>query len=145
MLSNGDARKIDNFFSFDQILLDAPCSGSGTIHLENPKLETIFTKQLIDKSVTTQIALLNKAIHLLKVGKEMVYSTCSILKNENEEVIKKVLKGKNIEIVPIQLEEMKGMEKLPLLPTTIEGTLCVAPNELYEGFFIAKIRKNANG
>ena len=89
-----------------------------------------------------QTTLLEKAIHLLKAGKEMVYSTCSILKNENEEVIKKVLKGENVEIIPIQLEKL---EELPLLPTAIEGTLCVAPNERYEGFFIAKIRKNSNG
>lgn len=68
----------------------------------------------------------------------MVYSTCSILKDENEEIIKKILKEEKAEIVPIQIE---GMEKLPLLPTTIEGTMCVKPNELYEGFFIAKIRK----
>ena len=43
-----------------------------------------------------------------------------------------------IEIVPINFE---GIEDLPLLPTEIAGTLCVCPNELYEGFFIAKIRK----
>lgn len=67
----------------------------------------------------------------------MVYSTCSILAQENEEVVKKLLKEKNIEIVPINQQHFH----LPLLPTSLEGTLCVAPNELYEGFFIAKIRK----
>lgn len=87
-----------------------------------------------------QEALLKKAIRLLKPGKEMVYSTCSILKNENEEIVKKVLNEKNIEIVPIHLKEIK---KLPLLSTTLKGTLCLAPNELYEGFFICKIRKKA--
>lgn len=138
MLWYGDARNIDDFFSFDQILLDAPCSGSGTICLRNPKLEETFTIKLIEKSVKTQIGLLKKAINLLKPKQEMVYSTCSILKNENEEVLQKVMKGKNIEIVPIQFE---GMELLPLLPTTLEGTICVQPNELYEGFFICKIRK----
>ena len=133
-----DARTIDDFFSFDQILLDAPCSGSGTINLEETKLETNFTKNRIQKSVETQIALLRKAIDLLKLGKEMIYSTCSILAQENEEVIDKVLKEKKAEIVPIYL---KGIEKLPLLPSKIEGTLNVCPNELYEGFFIAKLRK----
>ena len=43
-----------------------------------------------------------------------------------------------LEIVPI---EFKGMEDLPLLPSKIKGTLVVKPDELYEGFFIAKIRK----
>lgn len=139
-----DARKIDDFFSFDQILLDAPCSGSGTIQLysqsekQDYKLEEIFTTKLIQKSVKSQIELLKKAINLLKQGNEMVYSTCSILANENEDIIQKILKQGNVEIVPI---EFKGMNQLPLLPTKIEGTLCVCPNELYEGFFIAKIRK----
>ena len=139
-----DARKIDDFFSFDQILLDAPCSGSGTIQLhwqgdkQDDKLEKNFTTKLIQKSVESQIALLKKAIKLLKQGKEMVYSTCSILANENEDIIQKMLKQGNAEIVPI---EFKGIEQLPLLPTKIQGTLCVCPNELYEGFFIAKIKK----
>lgn len=135
---NEDARKIDDFFSFDQILLDAPCSGSGTIQLENPKLQSIFTERLVEKSVNSQISLLQKAICLLKPKKEMVYSTCSILLEENEQVIQTIAKQKEIEIIPIHFE---GMEKLPLLPTQIKGTLCVCPNEQYEGFFVAKIRK----
>lgn len=133
-----DARRMDSFFSFDKILLDAPCSGSGTISLNNCDLEKIFTTKLIKKSTLAQEALLKKAISMLKPGKEMVYSTCSILQEENEEIISKVLKNNNIEIVPI---DFKGIEYLPLLLTNVKGTLCVAPNELYEGFFIAKIRK----
>ncbi len=138
MLWYGDATQIDDFFSFDQILLDAPCSGSGTIYLENLKLEETFRVELIERSVKTQKALLNKAINLLKPGKEMIYSTCSILKSENEEILQKVMKEKNIEIVPIEFE---GMEEISFLPTTIKGTLCILPNELYEGFFVAKIRR----
>ena len=76
--------------------------------------------------------------NLLKSGKELVYSTCSILKQENEEIVNKVLKEGNVEIVPIEFE---GMEDLPILPTTIDGTLCVCPDEYFEGFFIAKLRK----
>lgn len=133
-----DSRKIDDFFSFDQILLDAPCSGSGTLSSEDSKLEKTFTKKLIDKSIVSQLALLKKAVTILKPEKEMVYSTCSILSCENEEVISEILKTGKVEIVPIQLE---GREELPLLPTKIEGTLCIAPTELYEGFFVAKLRK----
>lgn len=133
-----DARNIDNFFSFDKILLDAPCSGSGTINLQEEKSYKNFTKELIQKSVTTQKELLNKALNILKPGKEMIYSTCSILSCENEQVIQTVLNNGKTEIVPISFE---GKEELPLLPTKIDGTLCVCPNEFYEGFFIAKIRK----
>lgn len=132
-----DARKIDDFFSFDQILLDAPCSGSGTLNINDPNLSKIFTEKLIQKSIKSQSELLKKALRILKQGKEMVYSTCSILQEENENIINSL--DKNLyEIVPI---EFNGKEHLPKLPTKIEGTLCVMPNELYEGFFVAKIRK----
>lgn len=133
-----DARCIDDFFSFDSILLDAPCSGSGTLNVNDINLEKTFTTKLIEKSVASQVSLLRKALKILKSGKEMVYSTCSILSCENEDVISKVIKESNAEIVPI---DFYGIEDLPTLPTRIEGSLCVAPNELYEGFFIAKIRK----
>lgn len=134
-----DSRFIDDFFSFDQILLDAPCSGSGTLDYNDANIEKYFTEQLIERSSKTQKTLLSKAIKLLKPGHEMVYSTCSILDCENEDVVSSVIKNGNIEIVPINFE---GMEELPILPTKISGTLCVKPTELYEGFFVAKIRKN---
>ena len=79
-----DSRRISDFFSFDQILLDSPCSGSGTLSNEDKNLEKYFTKQLINKSCKTQYELLKKAIKVLKKGQEMVYSTCSILYDENE-------------------------------------------------------------
>lgn len=130
-----DARKLDDFFSFDQILLDAPCSGSGTINLEN---DIIFTKDFADRLEKTQTNLLKKAIKLLKSGNEMVYSTCSILYRENENIIQKALNDKNVEIVPIKINEVQGFKTLP---TKIDGTICVCPNELYEGFFVAKLIK----
>lgn len=133
-----DSRQIDDFFSFDQILLDAPCSGSGTLNLEDKNIDKYFTLKLIEKSSKTQLALLKKAIKILKKGQEMVYSTCSILSKENEEIVSKVMQENKVEIIPIEFE---GIADLPLLPTKIKGTICVCPNELYEGFFIAKIRK----
>lgn len=133
-----DSRFIDDFFSFDQILLDAPCSGSGTLDYNDANIEKYFTEQLIERSSKTQKTLLSKAIKLLKPGHEMIYSTCSILDCENEDVVSSVIKNGNIEIVPINFE---GMEELPILPTKISGTLCVKPTELYEGFFVAKIKR----
>lgn len=133
-----DSRFIDDFFSFDQILLDAPCSGSGTLDYNDANIEKYFTEQLIERSSKTQKTLLSKAIKLLKPEHEMIYSTCSILDCENEDIVTSVIKNGNIEIVPINFE---GMEELPILPTKILGTLCVKPTDLYEGFFVAKIRK----
>lgn len=133
-----DSRKIEDFFSFDKILLDAPCSGSGTLSVYDNKIEKYFTEKLIEKSIKAQSSLLRKATKLIKAGKELVYSTCSILDVENENIVNEILKDNNFEIVPIKFD---GMEDLPLLPTKIKGTLCIMPNELYEGFFIAKIKR----
>lgn len=130
-----DSKKLDDFFKFDNILLDAPCSGSGTLDLNNDRTFKYFTEKLIKKSSETQLELLKKALTILKPGKTMIYSTCSILSIENEDVVSKVMKQFNCEIVPINVE---GIE---LLPTKIEGTMVVCPNELYEGFYIAKIKK----
>lgn len=127
-----DARKLSDFFSFDKILLDAPCSGSGTDNIK----EKNFTKELIERSSKVQEELLRKALKILKPGREMIYSTCSILKQENEDILKKVLPKANAEIIPI-----KPIEDIPTLPVDIEGTLCVCPTESYEGFFVAKIRR----
>lgn len=133
-----DARKLDNFFSFDKILLDAPCSGSGTLNFNETTQAEIFTKELIERSVKVQEELLRKALKIVKSGGEIVYSTCSILKNENEDVLNRILSRENANIVPIEKDLLKGM---PVLPTTIEGTICVLPTNIYEGFFVAKIRK----
>ena len=124
-----DSRQIDDFFKFDQILLDAPCSGSGT---------ESFKASIIDKCAKTQETWLRKALKILKPGCEMIYSTCSVLEKENENIVQKVMKEFKCEIVPIKFERM---DSLPLLPTKIPGTLVVMPNEFYEGFYIAKIRK----
>ena len=135
-----DARRLDDFFSFDKILLDAPCSGSGTINLNNINLEKNFTRELVDRSIKTQKELLKKAVKILKVNGELIYSTCSVLKEENEKVVEEILKLGTIEIVPINEKEF---EDVPLLPVSIQGTICVSPTDLYEGFFVAKLIKKS--
>lgn len=141
-----DARQLDEYFSFDRILLDAPCSGSGTINIYDPKLSKRFNQQLIQKSCKAQTALLTRALALLKPGAELVYSTCSVLACENEHIVQSVLAGtqkqkrqqKDFKVEPIELATAEG---LPLLPTSIEGSLCVCPTEFYEGFFMCKIKR----
>ena len=114
--------------------------GSGTYYLnDGKKADQDFNPEFIKKITKTQYALLKKAIKLLKPNCEMVYSTCSIVSCENEDILQKVLNEENIEIVPITLD---NMEDIPKLPVKIKGCICIAPNEFYEGFFVAKIRKN---
>lgn len=133
-----DARRLSDMFSFDKILLDAPCSGSGTINAYDKNLEKYYTEELVQRSIKTQKELLLKASNIIKKGGEIIYSTCSILKEENEEVVKEIMKKGNLEILTIDLNKFNG---IPLLPVEIEGTLCVCPDELYEGFFVAKLKK----
>lgn len=127
-----DARKLSDFLKFDKILLDAPCSGSGTENIFEEK----FTKELINRSSKTQEELLKKALKIVKSGGEIVYSTCSILNQENEKIIDKFIKERKCEIIPIEIPK-----EIETLPTEILGTVCVCPSKYFEGFFITKIRK----
>lgn len=137
-----DARKLDDFFSFDAILVDAPCTGSGTFDLNKDDPFRYFSKKLMDNCISSQKQLLQKACKLVKVGGEIIYSTCSLFKEENEEVLQSVLSSKynksRFELQPIPLLESYDF---PLLPSTLENVYTLYPDELFEGFFIAKIKR----
>ncbi len=133
-----DARQLDDLFSFQKILLDAPCSGSGTVLLREGEPPRRMTRDWLRKTVATQRALLDKALRLLTPGRELVYSTCSILRMENEDVVTAAIRSGRAELVPI---DHPMTAHLPLLPTSLPGTLCVCPDGLHEGFFAAKLRK----
>ena len=133
-----DSRTLDDLLSFDKILLDAPCSGSGTININDSKLEKYFTEDLVNRSTKIQFNLLKKAITLLKPGHEMIYSTCSILAKENEEILQHFIDSNKVEIIPIDLNQFSDVD---ILPVNINGTLCICPSDLYEGFFVAKLKK----
>ena len=122
-LINSNANDLDNNLKFDKILLDAPCSGSGIIDLNDNKKIEGFTDTLINKCVSTQKKLLKKAYKLLKKGGELVYSTCSLLKIENEDMVKfAVENGYSL------YDESKPFIK-------------IMPDEIREGFFMAKFKK----
>ena len=130
-----DSRRLDPFLSFDSILLDAPCSGSGTVALSE-SMEG-FTELLIQKSVRSQKALLKKAVELIKPGGTIVYSTCSILPAENEEIVSEILSCGAVELDCIDAEALG----LPTVKNRLEGTVTVLPGELYEGFFVARLKR----
>lgn len=131
-LLNQDALKLDEFFRFDKILLDAPCSGSGTIQ-EGERIK--ISEKLVENCVVLQEKLLLKAWKLLKKGGTIVYSTCSVLRQENEDVLLRVIAKTGATLVP--LDRFFDCELLPCL----NGTLCLRPNDRFEGFFLAKLQK----
>ena len=105
--------------------------GSGTESIYNES----FSEELIERIVKVQEALLRKALKLLNSGSTIIYSTCSILKEENEQILDKI--KDLIEIVPIEKFEDKNFKMLDCE----NGTLTICPNDLYEGFFVAKLIK----
>lgn len=137
-----DARKLDEFFSFDRILLDAPCSGSGTLLAGDPKGFERFSAAFVERSAALQRQLLTKGLSLLRPGGVLVYSTCSVLKRENEEVVRASLQ-KAAKKGCFEVAALEADGSWPLLPSTIEGALTICPSECYEGFFVAKIRRTS--
>jgi 16S rRNA (cytosine967-C5)-methyltransferase len=71
---------------FDRILIDAPCSGTGTLR-RNPEIRYRISENDIHTLATQQKLFLQNATRVLKPGGQLVYSTCSVEREENEQVI----------------------------------------------------------
>jgi 16S rRNA (cytosine967-C5)-methyltransferase len=71
---------------FDRILIDAPCSGTGTLR-RNPEIRWRISEHDIHELAAQQKLFLSNAVRVLKAGGQLVYSTCSVERDENEEVI----------------------------------------------------------
>jgi 16S rRNA (cytosine967-C5)-methyltransferase len=80
----------DSSSSFDTVFIDAPCSGLGTIR-RNPGLKWTVTEESIRELSKKQKRLLDESAPLVKVGGRLVYATCTLLHEENEEVIEEFL------------------------------------------------------
>lgn len=127
-----DALALDEMLKFDKILLDAPCTGTGTISRGS---RIRFSQAYLEKCVSMQRRLIAKALRLLKKGGTLVYSTCSVLPSENDGAVGTAL-SLGAKVVPVGFDDAS----VPRLPST-DGTLCVCPSELFEGFFVAKLTK----
>ncbi len=135
-------------FQFDKILVDAPCSGTGTIR-KSLKTIQIWNEGMIKKIARQQIKLLENAFNNLKPGGELVYSTCSLEPEENEAIVHLLTeKHPNAKVLPIKLPGLK--HKPPIVEfkgiqfnTQVKYTVRLWPQDNdTEGFFIAKIKKN---
>ncbi len=133
-----DARKLDDHLRFDKILLDAPCSGSGTVLTSDPKTSRAFSAELVRNSARLQSELLRKAVRLVKPGGIIVYSTCSVLPEENERVILPFLEKGTLSVIARSEPDLSGH----LLPCEVPGAFLVCPDAEYEGFFAVCLKKN---
>ena len=123
--------------AFDFVLCDAPCSCLGTFK-KHPDVFLNKDESCISELATTQRKILENAAKYLKVGGAMVYSTCTLFEEENENVVHDFLE-KNVDFV---LEHISGLEKIDggkYLDN--KGMIQILPHDEYDGFFIAKIRR----
>jgi len=134
-------------FEFNKILIDAPCSGEGTLR-NNLKTYLMWNIKNIKNLSRLQKQLFKSAFEILKVGGEIVYSTCTHAPEENEEVVDYVLeKFKNkIKILKINLpiNFREGITKWKGKKYFDEVKKCarIYPQDNNtEGFFIAKFKK----
>jgi 16S rRNA (cytosine967-C5)-methyltransferase len=85
---------------FDRVLVDSPCTGLGTLR-RNPDLKWKHNEKSLNELISKQEAILNAASSLCKVGGYLVYATCSILKDENENQVENFVKNNiNFRVVP---------------------------------------------
>jgi 16S rRNA (cytosine967-C5)-methyltransferase len=75
---------------FDRVLVDAPCSGTGTLR-RNPEIKWRLTRADIQELAERQIRILANAANQVKSGGRLVYSTCSVEVEENEQVVEKFM------------------------------------------------------
>ncbi len=121
--ASGLDKNFPNFCNhFDKVLLDAPCSNEGNIHLNEPKTLKYWNPKLPKKISKLQKKLIFSSINMLKPGGTLVYSTCTFSREENEEVVDWALK----KFPQMQLVNQKRVE----------------PDGLFTGFFIAKLSKD---
>ena len=124
---------------FDRVLVDAPCSGFGTLR-RNPDLKWRFEATDIAELNTKQTAILARAAKLTKAGGRLIYATCSLLQDENENIAEAFLNA-NSEFSLVPANEVLSQQQikvdtgkyLKLLPH-LHGT---------DGFFAAVFERKA--
>lgn len=121
---------------FDKILIDAPCLGFGVIK-RKPDIKWQRKFEDIEEISKIQEKILNTCSEYLKKGGILVYSTCSIVKSENDKIVEKFLKSENFELEEINNINIENLEN----KITKKGIIKLYPSENMDGFFISKLIK----
>jgi hypothetical protein len=144
--SYGESLGNQYFETFDKILVDPACSGLGTLH-KSPEILSWWTPKHCARMASSQKSLLISAIKALKPGGTLVYSTCTLSPEENEEVIHHALQKMPVEVIKIVLPELTTRPGLTEFNSKKYDDSLVNCLRLYpfenqtEGFFLAKLRK----
>ena len=131
---------------FDKILVDAPCSGLGIIQKKN-EVGKWWSLERVKNLTEIQNKLLVSAIKMLKVGGELVYSTCTLTPEENELIINRILEKYPVDVEPVELpiKHHKGLTKYSKenLDKRLANAIRIFPWEVdSDGFFLIKLKKN---
>lgn len=143
---NGRGEKLgDNFEGqFDKVLLDAPCSGEGRFIATSPMTYKNWSKKQVTDLVKLQKKLFASGYKTLKPGGTMVYSTCTINKDENELVLNWVLENFDIKLERIEIEIKDSVPGFnDGLNKSVNKAIKILPSKMMEGFFVAKFIKNS--
>ncbi len=131
----------------DRVLVDAPCSGLGTLR-RNPDLKWRQSLQSVDEMAAKQAAILQSASRLLKSGGRLVYATCSVLPQENE-AIAQAFSENNTDFTPLEVSDVLSHLKVEGGPSLCHGGesgqkyLRLWPHRhATDGFFAAVWQKN---
>ena len=131
---------------FDKVLVDAPCSGTGTIR-KSLKTIGIWNPDMIRRLSITQKQLVETGFNLLKQDGTLVYSTCSLEPEENEEVVDFLLKkydNAKLEEIKLNLKKSPAILEFEGKKYFDEVMICLRiwpQDNDTEGFFVAKLRE----
>jgi len=125
----------------DRVLVDAPCSGLGTLR-RNPDLKWRQSPESVVELTAKQAAILEAAAKLVKGGGRVVYATCSVLEAENEAIVRDFLgKNENFRLVPVAEVFAEQKIEVPNLPEA-GGMLALFPHiHQTDGFFAAVLER----
>jgi 16S rRNA (cytosine967-C5)-methyltransferase len=146
-----DAAALEDDAAYDVALVDVPCSGTGTLG-RNPEIRHRLRPEDLPRQAERQRAILRAALCAVRPGGHVIYSTCSLEPEENEQVVAAVLsEGENARLIPLHLriEELRSEGILTpsgaislLQSITGEGGLRLLPGMFEsDGFFVAMIEK----
>lgn len=125
----------------DRVMIDAPCSGLGTLR-RNPDLKWRQNPESIDELQTKQIAILDAAANLLKPGGRLVYATCSLLPEENQQIVAQFL-ANHPQFSVLHCGELLEQQKITL--PDIGEYLQLSPlHHNTDGFFAAVLERTKN-